>query len=191
MPLESKSALSGERVSPLQRFASVISLDQGRTAMNEPFTVRPATIADYGPTCALLAEVDELHRLNLPWMFQKPAAEPRSLDFFQRLLDNDDSELLVADAGDRLVGVATALLRYSPDFALFVTQSWCVLDNIAVARAFRRQGIGSALIRAAELWAQRRGPIGSNWAFTSSTRLHARSIRRSAMRPCRRSSVSR
>ncbi|HYP74960.1 MAG TPA: GNAT family N-acetyltransferase [Polyangiaceae bacterium] len=128
--------------------------------MNEAFTVRPATIADYDQMCALLAEVDELHRVNLPWMFQKPAAEPRPSDFFERLLENDDSELLVADAGHGLVGVAMALLRQSPDFALFVTQSWCVLDNIAVAQAFRRRGVGSALIRAAERWARHRG---ANW----------------------------
>jgi len=128
--------------------------------MTDPFTVRPATIADYAQMCALLAEVDELHRIHLPWMFKKPPAEPRSTAFFEQLIESEDSALLVAEVGPTLVGVATALLRNSPDFALFVSQRWCVLDNIAIVRPWRRRGIGSALIRHAEQWAQARG---ANW----------------------------
>ena len=43
--------------------------------------------------------------------------------------------MLVADAGE-LVGVATVVVRRSPEFGVFVQQQWGVLDNIAAARAF-------------------------------------------------------
>lgn len=125
--------------------------------MSEAFIVRTATLSDYAGMCAVLGAVDELHRVNVPWMFRKPAAEPRSKGFFERLLNSEDSTILVAVADDELVGVATALLRNPPDFGIFAHQRWGVLDNIAVAEAWRRRGVGTALTRDAERWARRGG----------------------------------
>ena len=125
--------------------------------MSEGFIVRAATLGDHNGMCALLNEVDELHRLNVPWMFRKPAAEPRSKEFFERLIVREDSMLLVAEAPLHLVGVATVLMRDAPDFAVFVTQRWGVLDNIAVLESWRRRGVGTSLIREAERWARSRG----------------------------------
>ncbi|MEI9937132.1 MAG: GNAT family N-acetyltransferase [Pseudomonadota bacterium] len=125
--------------------------------MSEPFRVRAATLGDYDGMRALLAEVDELHRLNMPWLFQTPTTEARSKDFFEDLLGGENSTVLVADAGPEIVGVATALTRTSPDFAVFVSQSWGVLDNIAVSKSWRRRGVGTALIHDAERWVRVRG----------------------------------
>jgi diamine N-acetyltransferase len=125
--------------------------------MREAFVVRAATLGDYDAVCTLLAPVDELHRLNVPWLFRKPTTEPRSKDFFERLLSSEDSMVLVAEASAQLVGVATTLMRDAPDFAVFVTQRWGVLDNLAVAESWRRRGVGTSLTRDAERWAQNRG----------------------------------
>ena len=128
--------------------------------MSDPFVVRAAARSDYVGLRALLVDVDELHRLNVPWMFRKPTAEPRPDRFFEEQLSSDDSTLLVAEAGGQLVGVAAALMRNAPDFALFVPQRWGVLDNIAVSPAWRRRDVGTALICEAERWVQARG---ANW----------------------------
>ena len=128
--------------------------------MADTFSVRPATLSDYEQMRALLAEVDELHRVHLPWMFQEPAVEPRSKGFFEQLIEDEHSALLVAEADSRLVGVATALLRTAPNFPVFIAQTWGVLDNIAIAQAWRRRGVGSALIEHAERWLQDRS---ANW----------------------------
>ena len=125
--------------------------------MGEPFIVRAATLDDYGSMCALLGEVDELHRLNAPWLFRKPSTDPRSKAFFEQLLGSEDATVLVADATGHIVGVAIALMRSSPDFAVFVSQTWGVLDNIAVSKSWRRRGVGTALTRNAERWVQGRG----------------------------------
>jgi diamine N-acetyltransferase len=125
--------------------------------MSEAFIVRAATVSDYAGVCALLGAVDELHRLNVPWMFRKPSAEPRSKDLFEQLLSSEDSTVVVAESGVQLVGVATAALRNAPDLSVFVTQQWGVLDNIAVLESWRRRGIGRSLTREAERWAQSRG----------------------------------
>lgn len=125
--------------------------------MGEPFIVRAATLGDYDSMCTLLGQVDELHRLNAPWLFCKPSTEPRSKDFFEQLLGSEDAAVLVADAIGQVVGVATALMRSSPDFAVFRTQTWGVLDNIAVSKSWRRRGVGTALTQNAERWVQGRG----------------------------------
>jgi diamine N-acetyltransferase len=90
-------------------------------------------------------------------MFQKPSTEPRSKDLFEQLLSSGDSTVVVAESGVQLVGVATAVLRSAPDLAVFMTQQWGVLDNIAVLESWRRRGVGRSLTREAERWAQSRG----------------------------------
>jgi diamine N-acetyltransferase len=125
--------------------------------MSDTFIIRAATPSDYAGTCALLAAVDELHRVNLPWMFRKPEAEPRSKEQYEQLLLGEASVMLVAEAGELLVGAATILLKIAPDFAVFKRQSWGVLDNLAVLESWRRRGVGKSLTREAERWARSRG----------------------------------
>lgn len=106
---------------------------------------------------ALLAQVDELHRVNEPWIFHQPESAPRPQEFFDELLANEGSTILVAEAKGELAGAATVMMRSAPDFAVFINQSWGVLDNIAVVSSWRRRGVGRALTRAAERWALGRG----------------------------------
>jgi GNAT superfamily N-acetyltransferase len=122
--------------------------------MSEPFVIRTAVPDDYRGIATLLAEVDELHRVRLPWLFRSPTSEPRPPGFFEQLLNGDSSTILVADAGS-IIGVATVLIRTAPEFPVFVQQTWGVLDNIAVSGTWRRRGVGTALLRAAETWARR------------------------------------
>jgi GNAT superfamily N-acetyltransferase len=129
-------------------------------SLTQPFLVRSAAAGDYPAMAALLADVDELHRLNVPWLFRQPGLEPRPREFFGQLLASGDATVLVADAEGQVIGVATAMMRRAPELPVFINQSWGVLDNIAVARAWRRRGVGRALTRAAELWAL---GSGANW----------------------------
>jgi len=121
--------------------------------MSEAFVIRAAVPNDHTEVAALLAEVDELHRAQLPWLFRVPVVEPMPRELFEQVLTADSSTIFVADAGS-IVGAVKVILRSAPDFAVFIPQSWGVLDNIAVARTWRRRGVGSALTRAAEIWAR-------------------------------------
>jgi diamine N-acetyltransferase len=118
--------------------------------------VRRAISEDYASLCALLGEVDELHRAALPWLFRKPDGEPRSLSHFTELLASRESAVFVAEAS-QVVGVATAKLRDAPSLGVFVPQRYGVLDDLAVAPNWRRAGVGTALTRAAEHWARAHG----------------------------------
>jgi GNAT superfamily N-acetyltransferase len=122
--------------------------------MSEAFIIRAAVPDDYEAISALLAEVDELHRVQLPWLFGAPKIEPRPREFFDRPASEQSSTILVAGAAS-IVGIATVLVRTAPEFPVFIAQTWCVLDNIAVSEAWRRRGVGTALTRAAEAWAEK------------------------------------
>ncbi|MEP7052018.1 MAG: GNAT family N-acetyltransferase [Pseudomonadota bacterium] len=124
--------------------------------MSDAPLIREATAGDYEGVVALYAEVDALHAQRAPWMFRAPLSEPRSREFFDNQLRAADSTLLVADAGG-IVGLAAVILRSAPEMSIFVPQRWGVLDNIAVARAWRRRGVGRALTIAAEAWGLTRG----------------------------------
>ncbi len=119
--------------------------------------VRGAEPRDFDAVTELFELGDALHREGAPWMFRKPDTVARSRDEFDRLLRGPDSTLLVAATGDTVVGVATVLMRAAPDVPIFIPQRWGVLDNLVVAAAHRRQGLGTALVRAAEVWAAERG----------------------------------
>jgi diamine N-acetyltransferase len=124
--------------------------------VSHEFVVRVASSADYEPACVLLDQLDELHRLRLPWLFRTPETQPRSRSYFEQLLTADDSSVLVAEAGD-IVGIAIVLLRAAPEFPVFIPQHWGVLDNVVVAPSHRRRGVGRLLALAAETWASARG----------------------------------
>jgi GNAT superfamily N-acetyltransferase len=121
--------------------------------MSEAFVIRAAVPNDHTEVAALLAEVDELHRAQLPWLFRVPVVEPMPRERFEQVLTADSSTVFVADAGS-IVGIAKVIVRSAPEFPVFIPQSWGVLDNIAVAKTWRRRGVGTALTRAAETWAR-------------------------------------
>ena len=71
----------------------------------------------------------------------------------RRLLADHNARLLVAQLDERAVGY---LLGFEhPTFFANGPVSW--IEEIAVAAAFRRQGIGRALMAGFERWAARRG----------------------------------
>jgi GNAT superfamily N-acetyltransferase len=121
----------------------------------EPFAIRSATLSDYTAVCALFDQVDELHRFHLPWRFRTPPTQPRSASYFESLVNGPDTTMLVADA-HAVVGVATVEIKRSSEFAVFVPTKWGWLDALAVDAGWRRRGIGTALVRAAERWARER-----------------------------------
>jgi len=117
---------------------------------NSELVIRPARLEDYAEVCSLFDGVDVLHRERLPWLFKTPDVQPRSVEYFARLLEHDESSVIVADTGGSIVGVALAMLRSAPDLGVFVRQRWGVLDDLVVTSSWRRRGVGRVLMRAVE-----------------------------------------
>lgn len=109
------------------------------------FTVRPATEDDLEEMLDLLETVvNEGRWLGAEPPLDRAAQRERYLD---RLDPTGPGQLLVAEAGGRLVGqVGLDLAPYNvASLAMFVDRSW------------RQRGVGRALVEAAVDWSRRRG----------------------------------
>jgi GNAT superfamily N-acetyltransferase len=119
--------------------------------------VRPAAAGDYPQLCELFDELDALHRDARPDIFRKPAGDARSRDDIASLVAEEGGTILVADSGDRLLGVAVALLRRPLSHPLLVARKIVEIDNVVVRRGYQRQGIGRRLVAGCVEWAKHRG----------------------------------
>ncbi len=120
-------------------------------------SIRVARRDDYEGLCPVIRELDAFHAGALPHFF-RPFDEPaRPLEWFIDMLENPESLLLVAEHDGVIAGFLSALVRNSPDLPMFVPRRWLVVDNVAVLNAYRRMGIGQALMHQVHAWAHEQG----------------------------------
>ena len=63
--------------------------------------IRQATAEDYDALCAIIDEVDTLHRDRMPHIFQKPPGPVRDREYILGLLADENVGLFVAEIEDR------------------------------------------------------------------------------------------
>jgi len=123
--------------------------------------VRLAAPAELEAIRALLDEVDVFHRGALPWLFREPT-EPARDETLQDFVSKPDHAAFVAEApGGGLSGVLLALIREAKRVPIVRPARICELDALGVARAFQRQGVGTALVRAGLAWGREQGATRS------------------------------
>jgi diamine N-acetyltransferase len=120
-------------------------------------SVRKATADDYNSLCELFDEIDTLHRDNLPHLFQKPSGAAREQDYYLGLVADENVALLVAEVGEKLVGLVHAIVRDTPAFPVFVSRRYAVVDGIVVKSGFQNHGIGRILMDKMQEWATAKG----------------------------------
>lgn len=120
-------------------------------------SVRKATPDDYNSLCELFNEIDALHRDHLPYLFQQPNGAPREKDYCLGLIADEDVALLVAEAGENLVGFVHAIVRDAPAMPIFVPRRYAIVDSIVVRSGFQNHGIGRILMDKMQEWAITKG----------------------------------
>lgn len=118
--------------------------------------VRIAQASDHAQLAPLFGELDRLHRENAPWLFRRPAGDPRPLAWLEQRLDDPLSAIFVADVG-QCVGLVTVQLLDAPTFSIFIPQRRAVIGNLFVQLQWRRRGIARLLLDASEVWARQHG----------------------------------
>jgi len=136
----------------------------------ETFTVREATADDFEALVRLLEGMDESM-----YGGRGHAAEGDVRSLYEGILADADQRLLVAEDGGRLVGSAHLMvLRH---FGRSLSRS-AVVEGVVVDPAYRRAGVGAALMRAAAEAARRAGcyklALTSNLARTGAHRFYSR-----------------
>jgi GNAT superfamily N-acetyltransferase len=107
---------------------------------------RSASGADIPQLVPLLAEIMRHHGVSLP-------PKDRMQATLQAILSSPNHLLVVAQAGERLIGMCSLIISYSTWSSSLV----CELQDVVVTEIRRREHIGRGLVQAAESLARARG----------------------------------
>jgi GNAT superfamily N-acetyltransferase len=124
-------------------------------------SIRPALASDIADLIPLFEELDEYHRLALPAVFRKPAGARREPSWLDWLIAGPDQAILLAERPQtEIVGLAVLIARSVE------------IDQLVVAGAARRRGVGRSLIEASKAWGRARGISNlevSAWSVNAET----------------------
>jgi ribosomal protein S18 acetylase RimI-like enzyme len=122
-----------------------------------PSAIRAATTRDLDALLLIIDELDALHREHLPHVFQEPNGPPRDRAYMLDLLADEAYGVFVAEAAGKVVGFVQVNIRDTPPVPILVPRRVATVENLAVTEEFRRMGIGQALMRRAQQWAEEQG----------------------------------
>ena len=117
--------------------------------------IREATRDDLLAIQKLNCEVQALHHEHFPELF-KPASEATFPDReLAKLLADPTQIILIAEIDTEAVGYALLIIHTRPESWNRKAARFLQINHIAVTHAVRRNGVGRALVQAAEDQAQR------------------------------------
>jgi ribosomal protein S18 acetylase RimI-like enzyme len=119
--------------------------------------IRRVVEQDYTIYCDLFDEINELHRLALPGIFQQPAGRIIQRDYFLSVLKDEQAAVFFAECEGQVAGFIYVLIREASAYPLLVPRQYGVVDTLTVRPAFQRTGVGRALMRQAEEWIASQG----------------------------------
>jgi ribosomal protein S18 acetylase RimI-like enzyme len=134
------------------------------------YCIRHATEEDVEALNAVYADGDRVHHDALPQVFRPARYPARPYEVLARLLAHDDVAVLVAEADRQIVALVEVHLRVTPALPMLVPRQYVEVESLIVRRAWRRAGIGRALMRAAERWAHEKGATETRlnvWEFNA------------------------
>jgi len=83
---------------------------------------RKAAADDYDNLCELFDEIDALHLVNLPDIFQAPNGAAREKDSYLALVADENIGLFVVEIDEKLIGFVHVLLRDTPALPVMIPQ---------------------------------------------------------------------
>ena len=130
-------------------------------------TVRPAGVGDDHALATLHPFVHEMHLARRPDYFKATRADEAAA-WFRDQLGKPTTAAWIAEDGGTPIGYVLTFFHERAGNPFRRARRWCEIDQIAVDPAWRRRGIGRALIGAALEAARARG-VGDvelfSWAF--------------------------
>ena len=123
----------------------------GRPRMKQmTLTIRPADQSDLDVLVALNGEVQTLHHQALPHLFKPVTGGQASKALFAQLLGDTANRFLLAMLDASAAGYLFCETREREETALTYANRSLYIHHLGVAQAYRRQGIGRALMAAAQ-----------------------------------------
>jgi GNAT superfamily N-acetyltransferase len=125
--------------------------------------IRLAVDTDLDALSELYFEFHEFHARHLPKYLRslgELSAKDREelLSKIAEVIKGNDSAILVAIDMERVIGLAEVYLKHPDPADRGVNPApYAYLQSLAITESYRRRGIGSQLLRAAEEWAREHG----------------------------------
>jgi ribosomal protein S18 acetylase RimI-like enzyme len=110
--------------------------------------IRPATAEDAALLAALNSHVHDQHVAAEPQVYRPTHANEVAAWFLTRLSNGDVA--LIAQEGTESIGYVMARLVERPGHLFAYPRRFLLVDQLAVAQAARRRGVGRALMTAIE-----------------------------------------
>ena len=119
-------------------------------------TIRDAGDADIETLISMMGMLDDQHTAGRPDVFCGSSTRPRPRESVAGLLATPESTVLVAELDGRIVGHVVVRMRDEAR-ALLVPRRYGEVDALFVMEQARHQGVGQALMKAAEEWVRQAG----------------------------------
>ncbi len=81
----------------------------------------------------------------------------QSIEFLEKTILNDESDILVYDYDDKVVGFVLLQAKIRPDFDFMLPGKFCYIMDIIITENYRNKGFGTALMNSAKDWAKEQG----------------------------------
>ncbi|MGX2962129.1 N-acetyltransferase family protein (plasmid) [Peribacillus sp. JNUCC 23] len=118
--------------------------------------INSAVFEDYDTLNDIVKEGQDEHADALPYIFNKvDKVMPES--YFKELLEDPNSEILVARANGGVVGFAVMELNESPPFDSMVPRKYAYMNDFGVKSSHQKRGIGKDLFDACVNWSKNKG----------------------------------
>lgn len=78
----------------------------------------------------------------------------QSTEFLEKIISNDDSDIIVYENVNEVVGFILLQAKIRPDFSFVVPGKYCYIMDLIITEKQRNKGFGTALMNSAKDWAK-------------------------------------
>ena len=115
-----------------------------------------AMVNDFEEINSIVKEGHDEHSHNLPHIFRQVDVVMPS-EYFQSLLTDPSSEILVARQAEEIVSFAVLEITDAPPFNSLTPRKFAYINDFGVASRHNRKGIGKKMFNACQEWAKIKG----------------------------------
>src|SRR4051812_18037180 len=102
----------------------------------------------------LLVDFSAVHTSGLPHIYRLVVVDAETTDYLRRVLASAQTHQFVADVAGQVVGLLILQRDQVPRTPVHIPRQWVFINVLVVREAFRRRGIGEALLQHAHAWAR-------------------------------------